>query len=303
MTFLTQIRKIRNFLVTSLLAAVLGGLFFVPPHVWASTYGSGNYGNCTYSATNSSNSDCPSSNNILLNDFSEYFSSTGKQLVVSVGQVIYFDVTTNGQTQHKSITIKAIASDHVDITITLDSTNLNDRINVGQTKSYDVNGDGKDDIWITVNSVNGNKATMTFRGVLGTETSNTNKAAVLPGTKGAAWWIWMLASLALIILGIIIFIILKRRRKKDDDDQFRPPTPPPLPPESTITPQSPPSSSNSQSNSATITTSMEPTLPMTPLPSTPPIDQSPPQPKTLTEIQDLHLSQSPTLPKRPGQLQ
>src|SRR3989338_1206488 len=116
MIFLTQIRKFRNFLVTPLLAMVLGGLFFVPSQVWASTYGSGDYGDCEYGNSCPSQSSSSSgggetttaedsNDEILLNNFSEFFGDEGKQLTLEPGQVVNFDVITDGETQHKSITI------------------------------------------------------------------------------------------------------------------------------------------------------------------------------------------------------
>src|SRR3989344_9133156 len=105
----------------------IGGLVLPSPAL-AEVYGGGNYGNCPYSqgctstgepaGNGDSNADQPAdSNTILLNDFDEYFTDTGKQLELEVGDVIYFDVTSNNETIKYSIKVDKVGEDFVDITV------------------------------------------------------------------------------------------------------------------------------------------------------------------------------------------
>jgi hypothetical protein len=303
MTFLTQIRKIRNFLVTSLFAVSLGGLFFIPARVLASTYGSGNYGSCAYGTScPSSSNPTPTSTDIVLNDYSEFTTGSGKQLTISAGQVVYFDVTVDGQTVRKSITIVSVSDNCVDFTITLDTTKLNSELCVGDSKSYDVDGDNKDDIKITLNSIADGKANMTFKALLGASISepSTNQPAATAKTvtkgQSKSWWLGLMVAIFLLVIGLIIFLLLRRRKRKDDNDLFGPP---PTIPQTPLTPGpgSPPTFQPPPANP------IEPVLPSptsqptsfnAPLPQAPPPNQPPAQSRTISEIQDLHLPKPPT---------
>lgn len=243
MTFFTQIRKIKKFLVASAFVVALTTLLASPNFVLASTYGSDNYDTCGYGtscpakkktgSTTPAETTIPTNGNILLNDFSEYFSDGGIQLTLNSGQVINFDITSNGEIQHKSITIIAITDDYVDFSISMNSANLNVRFYINDTKKYDVNNDGSDDIQITLNGITDGKATMSFKAILGTSVkspSTAKKASVLPATKDSSWWIWIIVSLVLILIAIIMFFILFKRRRKDENQKFIDPTIPPTTP-------------------------------------------------------------------------
>src|SRR3989344_3202131 len=118
MIFSTYFRKPRKFLV---LTSVFLSLFANPifsTGVLASTYGSGNYNTCGYGSScpskstgNSTNSTAAPTDQILLNDFNDFFTDSGKQLALDAGQVVAFNVITNGVTEQKSIIINTIASD------------------------------------------------------------------------------------------------------------------------------------------------------------------------------------------------
>jgi hypothetical protein len=94
---------------------------------------------------------------ILLNDFPTFLDGTGKAIAdLNLGQVIYFYVNN----ERHSATVKEIQASYV--VLTLESTPFDLKLNIGETKSADVTGDGVDDIRITFNAVTNGKAEMTF---------------------------------------------------------------------------------------------------------------------------------------------
>src|SRR5689334_22667365 len=102
--------KYGRWLKLGLAALTFVAIWGQPLAAQASTYGSGNYGNCAYSTgcaatstpTPAAESPAPTPGEIILNDFSEYFVPGGKDLELSAGQVVYFDVTDNGTTTRHS---------------------------------------------------------------------------------------------------------------------------------------------------------------------------------------------------------
>ncbi len=201
---------------------ILLGLLFAPLRaVLASTYGSGSYGMCAYSqgcsssgGTTITTTTTPTSStgsSILLNDFSGYFQSSGVTLDLKVNQVIYFDVTVNGVSERHSITIKKIGPDCV--VLTLASTPYDVTLCVGDTKQYDVNGDGVNDIEISLNSISTNgKANLTFRALKPPSTPAPAAAAVEKHHN----WLWLIVSIAFIVVALGLFFWLAMRRKNRD---------------------------------------------------------------------------------------
>jgi hypothetical protein len=224
MAFLTTPSKLKKLILYPLFTLAI---LLVPAHVLASPYGSGGYSSCTYndSCASSSSSSSPSSTTttpttdqptqILLNDFSEYFTSSGKQLDLSAGQSVSLDMVTDGVTQTYTITVGAIGDKYVDLIFS--TASLNGRINVGETKEYDLNGDGKNDIKITLNSIKDGKANFTFATVLGASTTTTQPNLSTPKSvpeKGRSWLGIILSIVAIIIAALIFFILWWRRRKR-----------------------------------------------------------------------------------------
>ncbi len=236
MSFLTQIRKIRNYFVKLLLLGLIGGIIFPLQQVLASTYGSGGYNTCGYgtscpsSSSPTSSTSQPQTTNaaqpaqILLNDFSEYFTAAGKQLTLETGQVVSIMITVNGTTVTKTITIGTITADYVDVVIAESTGNNTVRFLPGDTKQFDLDGDGKNDIEITLTSITDGKANFVFKAVLGASTTtNTAKpASVSTPTHSKSWIIWLVASLSLLILGMWFFIVLfwRRRNKHNPSTQW-----------------------------------------------------------------------------------
>ncbi len=217
--------------ITRLLAPVfIVCAFVLQPVAWAAVYGGGNYGACKYSQGCSGSSSTPSSSSpssstpssstslILLNNYDNFFSVNGQQLVLKAGQVLYFDVTANNETIRYSITINKVTSNYVDLTISPGAIKL--RFFVGDTKQIDVNGDGINDISITLNAIKNGKATFTFK-VLGASTTTPTPAAAA-ATKKPNHWI-LIISLVAIFVGLLIWLWLFLRRRHDRRNIQMPP--------------------------------------------------------------------------------
>src|SRR5258708_656586 len=122
MFFIRHIKKPKRLAASAASLAILLAAIFMPAAALASTYGSGPYGSCTYgngcAATSTSNGSSgntvttTSGSQILLNDFSDYTTSTGVQLELKTGQVVYFNVTnSDGSSQQYTVTIKEVGAD------------------------------------------------------------------------------------------------------------------------------------------------------------------------------------------------
>ncbi len=215
-----------KWLKLGLLAAVFVVALAQPLGAWASTYGSGTYGECAYSdgcaATSNSKptpaAESPSQSDIiLLNHFADYFTAAGKDLELSAGQIVYFDVTVNGKVERHSITIKAVSDNDVDIEIA--SNPIADKLVVGDRKQYDVTSDNQNDIEIALKSIADGKAKMNFRALAAFSTSKT-----VPHTTSnpsSHWWWWLLLGLfgLLLFAGLWWFFILWKRRRRDKDEK------------------------------------------------------------------------------------
>ncbi len=227
---LLMFRQKVRLIVAVMLSALAVGLF-VPVVALASTYGSGAYNTCTYSdgcpASSSSGSSGSttkpksSSSVILLNDFPAYLDGSGKQLDLVQGQIICFEVTTNGETTKYCLTVNKIGSDFVDITV----GTIKLHMLVGETQLVDVNGDGINDISITLDGIMDGKASFTFK-ALGapTQTPSTNSTTPTTKQKSSINWLLILSIAAIIIGGLIFIILLIRRRKRHDQQNMWPPS-------------------------------------------------------------------------------
>lgn len=222
-------------------------LLFMPMRVLAATYGSGNYSTCTYSQGCPSSGTPPSTTPILLNNYPEYFTAQGKIVTVSAGQILYFETTTRGTTLKHTITIKTIGQDFV--TFTIDNSTNQLTLHIGETQQYDVDGDGQNDIEITLRSIAGSIATMIFKNLSNapktqSPVSTTPPLAINP--KGTSH-IWLWFSLSFIFLAFLIwFIIFWSRRRKHNDQNLWPPDQTILPgPPTSAVPPTPPNSSSS----------------------------------------------------------
>lgn len=143
----------------------------------------------------------PSPSPIILNNFQEYTSSdtTGKELSLVVGQVIYF--TLDGE-EH-TITIKEIGLDYVIVTVA--STPRDIRIAKAEIVKYDVNNDGIEDISIGVKSLQTTAADIAFKEL------KSPQAATIPveNSNSHNWW-W----LVLLVIGTSIIWLVSRRSRR-----------------------------------------------------------------------------------------
>jgi len=230
------LQRYQNVVISGLL--LVSGLLIIPANVLAAPYGSGSYDDCKYSqgcdASGGPITTTPPDNQgsiILLNDFSEFFTEDGKTLDMGVADVVHFNLTVDGQLEDYTITIKQVGDNFVILTFAPDSFDVT--LTIGQSGQYDVNGDGKKDIKVTLNGISDGKANLSFSAVLGNSTvqpSNDDSATVekvaVP-QKGKSW-LWMILSILAIVTAIFIFFILWRRRRKKDEEPgiWQSPTPP-----------------------------------------------------------------------------
>ncbi|HEU4715645.1 MAG TPA: 6-bladed beta-propeller, partial [Candidatus Saccharimonadales bacterium] len=144
---------------------------------------------------------------IVLNDYGEFTSGDGKQLQMSKGDVATF--TADGE-EH-SVTVKQVGGDFA--VLTLASTPRDVRLETGQTKSYDVTDDDKDDITVTLASTHGGVATLGFA-VPSTPqdegtAAHTSEKSDSQKAVGNSWLLY--AGIGAVLLAIIVTVILRRR--------------------------------------------------------------------------------------------
>lgn len=111
-----------------------------------------------------------------------------------------------GNQQH-SATVKEIGADYV--IVTLASTPKDVRLQLGQAGEFDVTEDGIDDIKMTLNSLAGRIATITFAQVY-----QTNMPTVeTPVKKANNYLMWLLIGSGILFL---IFLLLIGKYATDD---------------------------------------------------------------------------------------
>ncbi len=81
---------------------------------------------------------------VVLNEFSEFYSSQGKTVDLRPNNKIYFNVTHNEEIEEHSITVKVVEGNTV--TITISSKPFDVTMYMGETREIDVNEDGTNDI-------------------------------------------------------------------------------------------------------------------------------------------------------------
>jgi len=217
-------RKFRQLLLLTFIC--VGFLFGNMSAALADTYGGGSYNACQYGqgcATSSPNSSSNStttnpggpmvtSGSILLNDFGDYFTATGKSINLTSGQVVYFDVTAGGKTIKYSATVKQVGDNFVVITLAPPAHDI--RLNVGETQQYDVNGDGKADIQITLISSSNGIVSLILRNV--STTTPVPKPSAEPTKTHSSLPILIFSVFALLAA---FFLFIFARRKRDTDSK------------------------------------------------------------------------------------
>ncbi len=148
---------------------------------------------------------------IVLNDFLDYLQNTGKSLDLKVGDVIFFMV----EGEEHSATIKEIGSDFV--IVTLASHPFDVKIMLGQTGQYDVTEDSMNDIQITVASISGENARLTFKQLVA-ETPRTpqptSSAGIPSTTKNESHMVWYWIIIGAVLLSGLVVVGVVRRKKQ-----------------------------------------------------------------------------------------
>lgn len=163
----------------------------------------------TTADSNSTNDSVPNdstSQYILLNNYDEYSSSTGKMLEVQVGQVIYF--TSNNETY--TITIKIITDNYVVVTIAYEPTDIT--INLGKTVDYDVNKDNSSDIAISYISTSANGANLKFQQLNKTSSSDKPATESINNDTTSTLKLWQIITAVTIFVATLIIILVRRRK-------------------------------------------------------------------------------------------
>ncbi len=159
--------------------------------------------NTTSSSTNQNTTSIKSSQSILLNTYNQYTNGSGKQLNLNANQVVYFKVDT---TTH-SITVNKVGGDYV--TLTLRSTPRTVTIQTGDTDEYDVNGDGKPDIKITLLGTRNGIALLSF--------AQVKSPSVKINLSSSAQTSYSYAWIIILLIGIVIgmWVMWRRHRKQN----------------------------------------------------------------------------------------
>jgi hypothetical protein len=151
---------------------------------------------------------------LSLDNFTDYTSGSGQAESLKVGQAITF---TSGGEEHTA-TVKEVGADYV--ILTLSSTPRDVRLAIGQTTQYDVSGDGKNDISVTLTGIIAGVAQLKFARIDAQAGETTTKKPAQPTSSAPArtsfaWLYWMLGIVALIILIVPVVARLRRPRSSN----------------------------------------------------------------------------------------
>ena len=153
---------------------------------------------------------------ILLNNFTSFLSGSGQTLYdLSEGQAVSFD-TAGGVSN--TATITEIGGDYVVITLATVPSGVH--LNLGETKKIDVNGDGVNDIQMTLNSIIDGKADITFLQLTTANVTTLPKTGVTTtpivtptpvgtGSTVAVWW--CAGLLVLSLLGVGAYFVYNKK--------------------------------------------------------------------------------------------
>lgn len=129
-------------------------------------------------------------NIILLNNYVQYTSGSGKEENLSPNQVVYFKVDK----QTHSITVDKVGGDYVTLTLRSNPRVVN--MQIGDTDEYDVTGSGKPDIKITLLGIYGGIARLSFAQV-GLPIVNVSLSHASQQTPGYIWLVVLLVGIAI----------------------------------------------------------------------------------------------------------
>lgn len=145
------------------------------------------------SAGSSQNTALPIITEQLLNDFQSYTSGAGKKIELVTSQKVLFKVEAETHTA----VLEEVGGDYAVLVLHSDPVTV--RLNVGETRSYDVNHDGRGDVSITLSGIKNGVAQLVFAQI----NNKTPVELLPPGSAGnhvvISWLIWILiAAMALI---------------------------------------------------------------------------------------------------------
>lgn len=154
----------------------------------------------------------PKDKKIILNDYISFLEGNGQQLTLKVGQKVHFFVKVNGKSEEHTATIKEIGKDYV--IITFSSEPFDARLELGQTGKYDVDGDGNDDIQVTLDSVGNKQADITFKQLAITPSNIAVSKPDVP--KFASSNNTKLYMIPFALFAIILLVIISKKKKRGD---------------------------------------------------------------------------------------
>lgn len=136
-------------------------------------------------------------------------------IVVGVDSVATFSMTTTSNTaslSSHSLTVSEITD--TSVTVIIESDPIEITLEVGDTETVDVDGDGESDLEITLNSITNGEADLTINTLvevppelLPTEPTVTPPE---PEAKGATgWWI----VLIIVVIGLIVWFLFRKKKK------------------------------------------------------------------------------------------
>jgi len=141
---------------------------------------------------------------IYLNSFSSFNKASGTRIILSAGQVVYFDTDDSGR-QNYSIIIEEIGLDYIKIRI---SPNLfKSRINISETKTFDITGDGIANIRVTLNAVADGKADVTFKRLASSKEKLPNHYTVANNLE------FYLLLVTTVLISLLLYRIIKTNKQ------------------------------------------------------------------------------------------
>lgn len=142
----------------------------------------------------------PLSKTIVLDNYTEFTEGDGKELRLEKGDMIHF--TIDGLPH--SATLKQVGADFA--VLAFSDTVEDARLNTGQADDYDVTGDKKDDIRITLMSVDKTTAKLKFAQLAAAQASGQKDTVDTPSAvepAGINWWLFAVGGVVAAVIALI----------------------------------------------------------------------------------------------------
>ncbi|HLC63417.1 MAG TPA: hypothetical protein VJJ21_03790 [Candidatus Nanoarchaeia archaeon] len=145
--------------------------------------------------------------------------SVKEEVTLSKQQGRITTFTLDGQNSHK-MTFKEVTASRV--TLIIESTPIEVSLSIGETKVIDVDGDGVNDLEITLVNIKNGVADVKTKKIAETTLETTTTSSTLPkpsttlavqpaAKKSSLAWLWVLVILAIII--VIVVVMRKKKRR------------------------------------------------------------------------------------------